>query len=219
MTQKNFPKEPLVIAIDGPAAAGKGTLAQKIAHYYDLAYLDTGLLYRAVARFLLDHDQDLNNSELAEKAAQNLQLEQLADTRLRNAEAGEAASLVSIHPQVRAALLEFQQNFAKRPEGAILDGRDIGTVIAPNAPVKFFVTAQPEIRAHRRYKELINRGEHVLYENILSDVYKRDERDAQRQEAPLLPAKDAFIIDTSTFSPDQVFEQAQNIIKRKGFSS
>src|SRR6478736_8615002 len=178
----------MIIAIDGPAASGKGTLAKRLAMHYGLPHLDTGLLYRAVARALMDFEHPLNDEAAAVRAAQAMELAHLEEDRLRGREMGEAASVVAAIPAVRAALVDWQRAFARRPEGAVLDGRDIGTVICPDATVKIFVTATPEERARRRFRELAGRGEDVTLESILDDIRRRDARDSGRSAAPLVPA-------------------------------
>jgi cytidylate kinase len=205
----------VIIAIDGPAASGKGTLAQRIARHYGLAYLDTGLLYRAVARDVLRQKGALNDGALAAAVARALDPATLEDPELRTRAIGEAASIVASIPEVRAALLQFQRDFARRPPGTVLDGRDIGTVVCPDADVKIFVTASPEVRAKRRHLELKARGETIGYDEILENIRLRDERDASRQAAPLRPAEDAFLLDTSTLDIEAAFETAIGVIDRK----
>ena len=205
----------MIVAIDGPAASGKGTLAKRIAEHFGLPYLDTGLLYRAVARDVLRCGQALEDAAAAEKAARTLDAASLDDPNLRGYGIGDAASIVGRIPQVRTALLQFQQDFAAQPGGAVLDGRDIGTVICPGADVKIFVTASPEIRAQRRYLERKARGEPTSYEAVLDDIRRRDERDAQRSEAPMRPAVDAFLLDTSNLDIEAAFNTAVGVISRK----
>lgn len=206
----------IIVAIDGPAAAGKGTLARKVAEDLNLAYLDTGLLYRATGRAVLDQGGDPSNPEVATKAAENLSPEMLDNPALRLDETAQAASKVAAIAGVRAALLDFQRRFAAQPPtgtlGAVLDGRDIGTVVCPEAPVKLFVTASTEIRAQRRLKELQGRGIDAIYEQVLEDMIDRDARDSQRATAPLKPAEDAITLDTSELTIEQVIEQAKVII-------
>ncbi len=204
-----------VIAIDGPAASGKGTLARRLAEYYKLPHLDTGLLYRATACALIDEGLSLEDALAAEEAARGLSLNEFDPERLRSREIGEASSVVASIPAVRAALIEMQQNFAARPEGAVLDGRDIGTVICPNARIKIFVTASPETRAQRRALELAGRGEPADYDLILEDVRKRDARDSARQTAPLKQAPDAILIDTTELDKDAVFARALKIVDQR----
>ncbi len=204
----------LVIAIDGPAASGKGTLARRLAEYYALPHLDTGLLYRAVACALIDEGLPLDDVAAAEAAARGLSLTEFDPERLRSREMGEGSSVVAAIPSVRAALIDMQQRFAARAEGAVLDGRDIGTVICPNATAKIFVTASPETRAQRRALELAGRGEPVDFALILEDVRTRDARDSQRALAPLKAADDAIILDTSMLDRDEVFAAALAIVER-----
>ncbi len=204
----------LVIAIDGPAASGKGTLARRLAEHYGLPHLDTGLLYRAVACALIDEGLPLDDVTAAEAAARSLSLTEFDPERLRTREMGEASSVVAAIPAVRAALIDMQRSFAARAEGAVLDGRDIGTVICPNATVKIFVTASPETRAQRRALELAGRGEEVDYAVILEDVRARDARDSERALAPLKAADDAITLDTSTLDREEAFAAAQAIVEK-----
>ena len=205
----------MIVAIDGPAASGKGMLAKRIADHLGVPYLDTGLLYRAVARDVRRCGQALEDAAAAEKAARILDSASLDDPNLRGYGIGEAASIVGRIPEVRAALLKLQQDFAAQPGGAVLDGRDIGTVICPGADVKIFVTASPEIRAERRYLERKARGEPTSYEAVLDEIRRRDERDAQRSEAPMRPAIDAFLLDTSNLDIEAAFNTAVGVISRK----
>ena len=202
----------MIIAIDGPAASGKGTIARRLASHYGLPHLDTGLLYRAVARALLDFDHPLTDVTAAVRAAQSLDRSHLDETRLRGREMGEAASVVAALSPVRAALVDWQRAFAQRPEGAVLDGRDIGTVICPDATVKIFVTATPEERARRRFRELAGRGETVTYEDVLDDIRRRDARDSSRSAAPLVAAPDARLLDTTSLDIEQAFRSAVAIV-------
>ncbi|MCC3247074.1 (d)CMP kinase [Methylocystis sp. WRRC1] len=204
-----------VIAIDGPAASGKGTLARRLAEHYGLPHLDTGLLYRATACALIDEGLPLDDVEAAVAAARGLSLTEFEEDRLRARDMGEAASVVAAMPAVRAALIDMQRNFAARPEGAVLDGRDIGTVICPEAPVKIFVTASPETRAQRRALELASRGEDVDFPAILDDVKKRDARDSERSAAPLKAADDAVTLDTSDLDREEAFAAALEIVRSR----
>ncbi|MEJ1157382.1 (d)CMP kinase [Prosthecomicrobium sp. N25] len=204
--------KPFVIAIDGPAAAGKGTLAERLAAHYGLAYLDTGLLYRAIGRLMADRGFDLDDPVIAGQIAEALDPEDLTHPGLRGREAGEFASRVAVHPSVRSALVAFQRGFAGRAPGAVLDGRDIGTVICPDADVKIFVTASPEVRARRRTDELAAKGRDVDYERILAEVRERDARDSGRATAPLKAADDAVILDTSALDREGAFRAAVAIV-------
>ncbi|MEP4552810.1 MAG: d(CMP) kinase [Tateyamaria sp.] len=204
--------QPFTVAIDGPAAAGKGTIGRAVAVRFGLAHLDTGLLYRAVGAQVL-----LGAEPIA--AAQALQASALERDDLRTADVAEAASKVAVIPEVRAALLDFQRAFARRAGGAVLDGRDICTVICPQAEVKMFVTATPEVRAERRFVELTRRGHAPAEEDVLADVKARDERDSQRAAAPLKPATDAHILDTSEMGIDAAVAAAIAIVeKARGLS-
>lgn len=203
---------PMVIAIDGPAASGKGTLAKRLARHYGLPHLDTGLLYRAVALVMLENGFDLGDSEKAGGVAARLVADQLADPRLREGAMGEAASRVSGVPAVRANLLAWQRRFASDAAGAVLDGRDIGTVVCPDARIKLFVTASPEERARRRHRELSQRGEDTTYAAILADIRARDERDSSRAAAPLKVADDAVKLDTTELDADEAFAAARGIV-------
>ena len=203
----------MIIAIDGPAASGKGTLARRLAAHYGLSHLDTGLLYRATARMLLDEGSRLDDVEAAVRAARGLALVDFDEGKLRGREMGDAASIVGAIPQVRSALIEMQRSFAARAPGAVLDGRDIGTVIAPQAQVKIFVTASPDARAQRRALELRGRGEKVDYSAILDDIRKRDKRDSERAEAPLKAAPDACLLDTTDMNIEAAFDAALAIVE------
>jgi len=203
----------VIIAIDGPAASGKGTLAKRLAAHYGLRHLDTGLLYRAVGVRLMRDGQPLSDRARAAAAARSLEVSELTDPSLKSQAAGEASSIVSAHPEVRAALFDFQRDFAAGPPGAVLDGRDIGTVICPDAEVKIFVTASPEVRAHRRYLELTGRGQPVEEAEILADIRRRDQRDAQRTAAPLKQAPDAVLLDTTSLDIDAAFRAALDIVE------
>ena len=198
----------MILAIDGPAASGKGTLAKRLAQHYGLPHLDTGLLYRGVGRAVLDAGHDLSDEAAAREAASRLVLEALEEDRLRGPEMGEAASVVAAYPAVRALLLDAQRRFAAQPGGAVLDGRDIGTVIAPGAECKIFVTASPEERARRRHAELNRRGDAVTYEAVLADIRRRDERDSGRGTAPLVAAPDARLLDTTSLDIEAAFQAA-----------
>lgn len=202
-----------VIAIDGPAASGKGTVASRLAELYGYPMLDTGLLYRAVGVRLLNADGDLDDAVAAEAAARGLDLVELENAEVRTRQAGEAASRVAVHPGVRAALFDLQRDFAAREPGSVIDGRDIGTVIAPEAPAKLFVTASPEVRADRRWKQLVGQGEDVTFDEILADIRKRDERDSGRASAPLAQAADAVLLDTSEMTISQAFDAARRIVE------
>jgi cytidylate kinase len=204
----------MIIAIDGPAASGKGTLGKKLAAHYGLRHLDTGLLYRAVAKALLDAGHSPRQQARAVAAADALDPAQFDETALKSQAVGDAASLVSAIPEVRMALLALQRNFAKTPPGAVLDGRDIGTVICPNADVKIFVTATPEVRASRRFAELKARGESISEADVLADIRQRDERDSSRAVAPLKPAADAHILDTTSLDIDGAFRAALALVER-----
>ncbi len=204
----------LVIAIDGPAASGKGTLARRLAEYFHLPHLDTGLLYRATACVLLDNGASLLDEALAERAARGLSLTDFDARRLRSRELGEASSIVASLPAVRAALIDLQRQFATRAEGAVIDGRDIGTVICPEASVKIFVTASPETRAQRRVIELIAAGETADYTSILSEVKQRDARDLTRSISPLVAANDAVMLDTTELDRDAAFNAALAIVQK-----
>jgi cytidylate kinase len=195
-----------VIAIDGPAAAGKGTLARRLAARFGFAYLDTGALYRAVARDVLAAGADPADAAAAAAAAAALDEQSLADPRLRDPEVAAASSKVAVHPDVRQALLDLQRRFAATPRGAVLDGRDIGTIVCQDADLKLFVTASAETRAHRRWLEL--QGSGVSESAVLADLIARDERDRNRSTAPLKPAPDAVVLDTSDLSADAVLDAA-----------
>jgi cytidylate kinase len=205
----------MIIAIDGPAASGKGTLARRIAAHFGLAHLDTGLLYRAVARDVRNRGEALDDAAAAARAARCLDPATLDDPALRDPGLGEAASIVARIPQVRAAILAFQRDFAQRKGGAVLDGRDIGTVVCPDADVKLYVTAAPEIRAERRCREKVARGEGATFEAVLDDIQRRDRRDADREVSPMRPAADAFLLDTSNLDIEAAFDTAVGVIARK----
>ena len=198
----------MIIAVDGPPASGKGTIARALARHYGLPHLDTGLLYRAVGLALLRAGQDPQDAAAALAAAQSGDSALMADPELRSDETARAASIVSAMPEVRAALLARQRAFAAQPGGAVLDGRDIGTVIAPGASCKIFVTASPEERARRRHAELNRRGDPISYETVLADIRRRDERDSGRGTAPLVAAPDARLLDTTSLDIEAAFRAA-----------
>lgn len=202
----------MIIAIDGPAAAGKGTLSRRIAETYGFHHLDTGLTYRATAKALLDAGLPLDDEGVAERVALDVELAGLDRDVLSAHEIGEAASKIAVMPAVRRALVEAQRAFSKRAPGTVLDGRDIGTVVCPEAPLKLYVTASPEVRARRRYDEIIAKGLEADFESIFSDVKTRDERDMGRADSPLKPAEDAHLLDTSKMSIEAAFLAAKTII-------
>lgn len=203
----------MVIAIDGPAASGKGTLARRLADHFGFAHLDTGLLYRAVARRLMDDGIALSDEAAATEAARGLDVERLDEARLRGREMGEAASVVSACQAVRDALLALQRRFSARSPGAVLDGRDIGTVVCPHAAVKLYVTAAAGERARRRHLELAGRGEPADFAAILADIERRDARDQNRRAAPLRLAADAILLDTTALDPDAAFAAALQVVE------
>lgn len=211
--------KPKVIAIDGPGASGKGTLARRLAAHFDYACLDTGLLYRAVGFEMLQQHQGFDNVNRAIEIARTITLESLKNQDLRGDAAANAASLVAAMPQVRAALLKLQRDFAAHPpggkQGAVLDGRDIGTVICPDADIKIYVTADEAIRASRRQSELQNSGITAIQAEVQKDLQERDARDKGRNAAPLAKAPDAYVLDTSNKTPDQTFEEALRFIAGK----
>lgn len=202
----------MIVAIDGPAASGKGTLARLLAAHFGYHHLDSGLLYRAVGRTLVEAGGDLDDAAAAEKVARDLDLGAIEPEKLRGDEVAAAASRVAAMPGVRAALVDLQRAFAESPPGAVIDGRDIGTVICPAAEVKLFVTAAPEVRARRRHAELTARGETVSYEEVLDDLRARDRRDAERAVSPLRAAADAHLLDTSDLSIEAAFRAAVDIV-------
>ena len=203
-----------VIAVDGPAASGKGTIARALARHYSLPHMDTGLLYRAVALKLWRWGGDPRNEFEALRAAGELGFDP-DDPELRTEPVSKIASSISAYPSVRSALLERQQDFAEQPGGAVLDGRDIGTIIAPDADAKLFVTASPEVRARRRLEELLQRGMVAHYEDVLADIRSRDERAASREVAPLRQAPDAMLLDTSELDVEQAIAEALRLVREK----
>ncbi|MEQ8298860.1 MAG: (d)CMP kinase [Nitratireductor sp.] len=203
---------PLVIAIDGPAASGKGTLARRLAAHYGLRHLDTGLTYRAVAQRMLTYGLPLDNVSAAETAARQIDLTQLDREALSTHAIGEAASKVAVMASVRAILVEAQRAFAAALPGAVLDGRDIGTVVCPDAAVKLYVTASADVRATRRLREILDRGGAADYAAILADIERRDARDMGRADSPLRPADDAHLLDTSEMDIETAFQTAKTII-------
>ncbi len=203
----------MIIAIDGPAASGKGTIARQIAAVYGLHHLDTGLLYRAVAKAMLDAGYPPDDAARATEAAIALDPAKFEDNALKLKAITEAASVVAAIPEVRQALMNYQRGFATKPPGAVLDGRDIGTVIAPGADVKLFVVASPEVRAKRRVLELRARGEAADEQEVLADLLRRDERDSRRTAAPLMQAPDAHLLDTTHLGIDAAFRAAVDIIE------
>jgi cytidylate kinase len=203
----------MIIAIDGPAASGKGTLGKRLAAHYGLRHLDTGLIYRAVTKALVDAGDRLDDVERAVAAAKALDPGGFDEKVLKSHAIGEAASIVSALPEVRAALLAFQRDFGRAPPGAVLDGRDIGTVIFPDADVKIYVDATPEVRARRRAAEIAGAGGAVSEAEVLADIRRRDERDTRRAAAPLRPAPDAYLLDTSHLDIDAAFRAAIDIVE------
>ena len=204
----------MIIAVDGPAASGKGTLGKKLAAHYGLRHLDTGLLYRAVAKAVLDGGHKPSDHAQAVAAAKALDPTRFDEIALKSQRVGEAASVVSAIAEVRTALLDFQRQFAATAPGAVLDGRDIGTVICPNADVKIFVTASPEERARRRALEFKSRGEAVAEADVLADILRRDERDRNRAAAPLIQAPDAHLLDTTAMGIEAVLKAAIELVER-----
>jgi cytidylate kinase len=203
----------MIIAIDGPAASGKGTLGKRLAHHYGYRHLDTGVIYRAVAKAMLDLGAELTDEVRAVAIAMELDPEKFGDPVLKTQKVGDAASVVSAIPKVREALINFQRQFAEGPPGAVLDGRDIGTVICPDADVKIFVVADPKVRARRRTLEAKARGEDADEALVLADIIKRDERDQNRAIAPLKPASDAYLLDNSHLDIDGGVRAAIDIIE------
>jgi cytidylate kinase len=208
------PAGDLVIAVDGPAASGKGTIARALAKHYGLPHMDTGMLYRAVALNLWRWGGDPSSEFEALRACDMLSIDP-SDEELRSEPVSRIASSISAYPSVRTALLERQQEFAGQPGGAVLDGRDIGTIIAPNANVKLFVTASPEVRAQRRVRELLERGMPGHYDDVLADIRARDERDSNREVAPLKQAPDAILLDTSDFDIDRAIAEAIHLVEER----
>lgn len=205
----------MIIAVDGPAAAGKGTLARRLARHYRLAFLDTGAIYRAAALRALESGGDPADPAVAEAAARLVVPDDLGDKRLREERVAQAASIVSAIPGVRTALLQFQRDFAATPPGAVLDGRDIGTVVCPDADAKIYVTASLETRARRRHEELRRLGEAAIYSRVLQDMKDRDARDSARRAAPLRPADDAVVLDTTELDAEAAFREALRAIEEK----
>ena len=203
----------MIIAIDGPAASGKGTLGKRLAAHYGLRHLDTGLIYRAVAKALLDAGHSPEDRARARAAAEALDPARFDQAALKAQAIGAAASLVSAIPEVRSVVLAFQRDFGRTPPGAVLDGRDIGTVIFPDADVKIFVTASPAVRARRRAVELEQAGERIDEAEVLADIRRRDERDSTRTIAPLKPAPDAYLLDTTHLDIDAAFRAAIDIVE------
>jgi len=203
---------PLIIAIDGPAASGKGTLARRLAAQFGLRHLDTGLSYRAVAHRLMQHGLPLENLSAAETAARQVDFAAMDRETLSQHTIGEAASRIAVMPSVRRILVDKQRDFAADLPGAVLDGRDIGTVVCPDAPVKLYVTASPEVRARRRYEEMLRSGKDTAYEIVLADIIRRDARDSGRADSPLKPAADAHLLDTSQMDIEAAFRAAKTII-------
>ncbi len=202
-----------VIAVDGPAASGKGTIAVRLGSLYGYPVLDTGLLYRAVGVRVLKAGGDLGDEAAATAAARALDPAELDDPEVRTRGAGEAASRVAVYTPVRQVLRDFQRAFAAREPGAVIDGRDIGTVIAPHAQAKLFVTATPEVRADRRWKQLIGQGESVTYDEILADIRLRDQRDSSRADSPMVVADDAVLLDTTEMTIEAAFDAARRIVE------
>ena len=202
----------LTVAIDGPAASGKGTLARRIAAHYGLRHLDTGLTYRAVARELMSAGLPLDDENAAVAAARTFEIAEMRRDVLADHKIGEAASRIAVMPPVRKALVDRQRDFAREGHGAVLDGRDIGTVVCPDAPVKLYVTASPQVRASRRYHEILSNGGTADEGEILADIRRRDDRDMNRADSPLKPAPDAHLLDTSEMTIEAAFQAARERI-------
>ena len=207
-------KNSLTIAVDGPAASGKGTLSRQLARHFGLNYLDTGSLYRAVALSALENNVPLDDEEALSKVAHSLGDEILSDPRLREPGVGEAASQIASLQAVRDTLLNFQRQIAETAPGAVLDGRDIGTVVCPNADVKLFVTASSEVRAERRFKELISKGQDVTFDDIFAEIERRDARDSSRSAAPLVKAADAHLLDTTNLDIEKALDAAVLLVNQ-----
>jgi len=207
-------KNSLTIAVDGPAASGKGTLSRRLARHFGLNYLDTGSLYRAVALSALENNVPLDDEEALSKVANSLGDEILSDPRLREPGVGEAASKIASLQAVRDTLLNFQRQIAETAPGAVLDGRDIGTVVCPNADVKLFVTASSEVRAERRFKELISKGQDVTFDDIFAEIERRDARDSSRSAAPLVKAADAHLLDTTNLDIEKALDAAVLLVNQ-----
>ena len=199
--------EYMIIAIDGPAASGKGTLAKKLAEYFNLSYLDTGSIYRALGYKIIKAGGDPSDKEFAIKMAKELTEEDIKNPHLYDEGIGKAASIVAVIEDVRKILYAYQRDFSQRAGGAVLDGRDIGTVICPDADLKFYITADIEARAKRRFKQLQNKGNNIIYQSVLEDLQRRDERDKGRTVAPLMKANDATHVDTTNMPVSEVFEK------------
>ncbi|WP_417671574.1 (d)CMP kinase [Roseibium sp.] len=204
----------MIIAIDGPAASGKGTLARRLAEHFELRHLDTGLTYRAVAAALLAKGLPLGDEAVAIEIAQHLDLSKMDKSVLSSHEIGEAASRIAVLGGLREELVRLQKEFAAAPPGAVLDGRDIGTVVCPDATVKLFVTASPEARARRRTDEMLSKGQEADYGSVLSDLKRRDERDSQRTVAPMRQAEDAHLLDTTEMDIETAFQAAVDIVSK-----
>ncbi|POF34126.1 (d)CMP kinase [Roseibium marinum] len=204
----------MIIAIDGPAASGKGTLSRRLARHFGLRHLDTGLTYRAVAAALLANGLPLGDEAIAVEIAHNLDLAQMDKSVLASHEIGEAASRIAVLGGLRKELVDLQRRFAEKPPGAVLDGRDIGTVVCPDATVKLFVTASAQARARRRTDEMIAKGQEANYVSVLEDLKRRDERDSQRTVAPMKQAEDAVLLDTTEMDIETAFQAAVDIVSR-----